>query len=507
MKLAPLAQQRTALDRARNKPYFAFFMEQGTGKAYVGLAEAEQLFTENKIDLLVVVAPNGVQRNWLSREAPKLLSVPFTTLLWQPAATLTFQRTATAFAVLNPRTHLKIFAVNVEAFSRKKSRAELFTLNLMKRLRTLLILDESSVIKNLSTARTRNVLHLRDAAPYRRIETGTPVTQSPLNFFPQFEFLRPGLLGFTQYVPFKSFYAVWRDRQLPSNKKGAPPGTKVQFKELVRFRNLPHLKAKVDQHSYTVRKADCLDLPPKVYQEFALDMSPEQAALYAAARKQFIVELAQSKERMTIAHAFTRLTRLSQITGGFQKSDSEDEAQPIPGENPKISALQQYIEELPAEKKVVIWARFTPELRAIRDALGAAHCALYWGEIDQQSRHENVDRFQDPTGPARFFVGNAACGKFGLTLTAASHVLYFSNSFSADARWQSEDRCHRIGQSESVTYTDLTCHNTVDTRILKILLARADLAAAFKGDAAALARAMLADDEEETAPLSKEHFS
>lgn len=495
MKLPPLSHQVTALALSDRRPYFAFFMEQGTGKAYVGLAEAESLFLSGFIDCLIVIAPNGVQRNWLSREAPKLLSAPFETLLWPSSETQRWQRAATAF-VGGPRKGLKIFAVNVEAFSYKNSRAEIFTANLIKRLRCLVNIDESSVIKNLDAARTKNVLHLRDRALYRRIMTGTPLTQSPMNFFPQFKFLADGLLGFTLYTPFKAFYAVWRDRVVTNNKKGAPPGSKRAFKEFVRYRNLHILKQKVDAHSFTIRKADCLDLPPKVYLERRVDMSAEQDKLYRAATKQFIVELVQSGWRMTIAHAFTRAMRLSQITGGFIKSDEEDAAAPIPGPNPKLESILQYIEELPADKKVVIWARFTPELRLIADALGRKNCALYWGEVNQNSRHENVDRFMDPSGAARFFIGNQQCGKFGLTLTVANHVLYYSNSYSADARWQSEDRTHRIGSvGESVTYSDIMCAHSCDPRILKLLMERKELAELFKGDGAGFAKYILDDED------------
>lgn len=494
MKLPPLAQQVTALERARNEVYFAYFMDQGTGKAYVGLAEAEALFLAKKIDCLIIVAPNGVQRNWISREAPKLLSIPFETLLWQPNATQRWQRAATAF-VKGPQQGLKIFAVNVEAFSYKRSRAEIFTLNLLKRLRCLVGVDESSVIKNLDAARTKNVIHLRDTAHYRRIFTGTPVTQSPMNFFSQFKFLREGLLGFNLYTPFKAFYAVWRDRVVPSNKKGAAPGTKAKFKELVRYRNLHILKAKVDAHSFTIRKEDCLDLPPKVYLERRVDMSPQQAKLYKEAKDQFIVELREMGGRMTIAHAFTRAMRLSQITGGFIKSDDEDTAEQIPGPNPKLESVLQYIEEVPSDQKIIIWARFVPELKLIERELGKGNCAMLYGEIKPGERHENVDAFMDPKGP-RFFIANQQCGKFGYTLTICNHVLYYSNSYSADARWQSEDRTHRIGSTgAAITYSDIMCAHSCDPRILKILMERKEMADKFKGGGAEFASYILEDED------------
>jgi SNF2 family DNA or RNA helicase len=190
--------------------------------------------------------------------------------------------------------------------------------------------------------------------------------------------------------------------------------------------------------------------------------------------------------RVTLAHAFTRLTRLAQILGGFVQLDSTERVQSVPGPNPKIDSLLQFIEELDSSKKVIIWARFTAELLAIEDALGAHNCVMYHGSVDDAERHAGVDRFQE-RAECRFFVGNAQAGRFGLTLTAASHVVYFSNNFSAETRWQSEDRAHRIGQTESVLYTDLIVPNTIDEKILGVLRARKSLADVFK-DSRDLAR-------------------
>jgi SNF2 family DNA or RNA helicase len=243
----------------------------------------------------------------------------------------------------------------------------------------------------------------------------------------------------------------------------------------------------VDKFSFTVMKKDCLDLPPKQFEMRTVLMTEAQEKLYNAAQENFIVWLGD--ERVTIAHAFTRLTRLRQILGGFIKLDDDEDGEctPIPGANPKIESMLQYVEEMPRDKKLVVWSPFTAELNAIADALGRKECAVYWGEVKKNVRHENIDRFQnDPK--IRYFVGNPQSGKFGIELFAASHVLYYSNSFSADARWQSEDRVHRIGQvAESVLYTDLTIPNSMDTKIIALLAAHTTMANLFKGDKEAMA--------------------
>lgn len=513
MKEPPLAHQLIALQRAALGPYFAFFMEQGTGKSYVTLAEAESLFLAQRISMLIIIAPNGVHLNWITRQVPKHLSVPYRTLVWDNRDTLKYKRECTEFVnfsrsevlsegkmIVTPlHDHLRILAFNVEAFSQKKSSAEIFLYNVMKRHRTFLVVDESSSIKNLTgAARTRHIISIGESLPlFKRILTGTPATQSPFNFYAQAKFLKPGLIcGFTELTPFKSYFGEWVEKygqNMRAAKLGNPHGTQ-KYKSLVRYRNLHILKSEVDKFSYTVMKKDCLDLPPKLYETRPVLMSEPQRKLYNSALNDFIVWLGE--ERVTIAHAFTRLTRLCQILGGFIKLDDEDTARPIEGANPKIDSVLQYVDEMPAGKKLVVWARYTAELRAISTALGGGkHCALYWGEIDGTERHENIDRFQSAVGP-RFFVGNSQCGKFGIELFAASHVLYYSNSFSADARWQSEDRVHRIGQSaESVLYTDLVVPNSLDTKILGLLAAHTRMADLFKGDKAAMAEWLRTQDE------------
>lgn len=508
MKHSPLSQQRTALDRARGQPYFAFFMEQGTGKSYVTLAEAEELFIEGKLDLLIVVAPNGVQLNWLRRQAPKHLSVSFKTLLWSPNHTLKYKREVTAFinsasleqGLMAGKT-LHILAFNVEAFSATRSKAEIFLRAVLKRFgaRALFVIDESSVIKNLTTALTRHLISIgeQQPVPIKRLLTGTPATQSPFNFFAQAKFLRRGLIcGYTEFTPFKQYFGEWVQkfgRDSRAAKAGNPHKT-IQYPSLVRYRNLGILKAEVDKFSYTVTKKECLDLPAQNWELRDVEMTQQQAGLYDRAVADFIIWLGD--EKVTIAHALTRLTRLCQITGGFIKFDEDKEATAIPGGNPKVASLLQYVEEMPVGKKLVVWARYTAELRAIADALGPKNCALYWGEIDGTERHENIDRFMAADG-ARFFVGNPQSGKFGIELFAASHVLYYSNSFSADARWQSEDRVHRIGQTEPVLYTDLVCEGTVDHKILAILQQHTSLATFFKGDKVAMSKWIQEDDDVE----------
>lgn len=473
MKTSPMRHQVTALDRAALGNNFAFFMEQGTGKTWTNLAEAELLFEQNKIQCLIIVALNGVHRNWTEREVPTHLSCEHECFTWRASQTKKFHAALQAFAKPSPG-RLKIFSINVETFSNSTSLGTRVTKYLLKHYACMMTLDESDTIKSPSAKRTRVLWNLGAFAQYRRVLTGTPITQSPFNAYAQFKFLSPQLLGFKLYAAFKNYYAIWKD--VPLKTKG-PGGITRTFPKIVRYRNLDHLKRNIDRHSFTVRKADCLDLPEKVYQERPVEMTPQQAALFKAARKQLIIELEDGK--LTIVHAFTRLIRLAQIAGGFIAADDKADPIPIAGTNAKIESMRAYIEDLPTDVKIIVWCRFRHECALVAQEFKELGVLRYWGDVDDEERTESVNLFQQGD-EHRLFVGTTSAGARGLTLTRASQVIYYSNSQSVAQRLQSEDRPHRIGQRNTVTYTDLIASGTTDAGILRNLREHKALADLFK---------------------------
>lgn len=458
MRTVPFSHQRHALARAEAHPAFALLMEQGTGKSKVALDRGQQLAAAGQLDLILIVAPNGVHRNWIDDQVPLHVGLPYCAAVWGSAMRKSQQEQLERTMAF---PGLKIIALNVEAFSLQK--APLFTANLLRRFRTLLLVDESSMIKHISSKRTKTLIKLGRLAAFRMILSGTPVTQGPLDLYSQFQFLGPGHLGFNSFTAFKAHYAEWRQRSLGGRN----------FQELVRYRNLDELKRLAGALSFSVRKDDCLDLPEKQYVLRGIEMAPEQRRIYNSVKTQILTQL--SAGNLTVAHALTRLTRLSQITGGFVQADDGDAVTPLP-DNPKREALKALLEDLPSHEKVIIWARFIPELRMIAAMLpGAAH---WWGEIDDGSRAEGKRRFQEDAD-CRYFIGNPKSAGYGLTLTAASHVVYYSNDFSLEARLQSEDRAHRIGQHKTVVYTDLVVNDSLDRRVLAILSSKRDMATVF----------------------------
>jgi SNF2 family DNA or RNA helicase len=139
-----------------------------------------------------------------------------------------------------------------------------------------------------------------------------------------------------------------------------------------------------------------------------------------------------------------------------------------------------------ASDKVIIWATYRHDIEAIKLALskeyGMTAVGTYYGDTDDEERRRVVREFQDPDSDLRFFVGNPRTGGYGLTLTAADTVIYYSNSFDLEVRLQSEDRAHRIGQTRKVTYVDLMSPGTVDEKIVKALRDKIDLSNAVMGE-------------------------
>jgi SNF2 family DNA or RNA helicase len=239
----------------------------------------------------------------------------------------------------------------------------------------------------------------------------------------------------------------------------------VNFKTVVGYKNLDRLRAKIAPWSAVVTKAECLDLPPKVYETYKVDLTDDQRRTYDQLHETCVAELSDGSV-VTASMALVKLLRLQQVLCGYAPNE---DGEPVKiGEN-RVAALLEVLAE--ASGKAIIWSRFVHPIREIATALrreyGPRSTLEYYGATSIDDRRDAIREFQE--GEARFLVGNQQTGGYGITLTAASTVIYYANSFDLEARLQSEDRCHRIGQKKSVTYVDLVAPKTVDEKILKAL--------------------------------------
>ena len=356
--------------------------------------------------------------------------------------------------------------MNVEAFSTDKGIK--FAKKFLSCHNTLMAIDESTTIKTPAAKRTKNILGLAQQTKYRRIMTGSPVTKNPLDLFSQCYFLDPFHLDHDSYYSFRMRYAIMKTANIS--------GRQIQL--VNGFKNLGELSDKLQPFSYRVLKEDCLDLPDKIFIKRQIKLSPDQFKLYEQMKKEAIAIL-KGKQSTTV-NTLTQLMRLQQITCGHFTSD-DGVTQPIA--NNRITELMNVLEE--TEGKAIIWAHYqydiTAIIKAVVEKYGPGSIVDYYGLTPQEERQPNIKRFQDDP-KCRFIVGTPATGGYGITLTAANTVIYYSNGYDLEKRLQSEDRAHRIGQKKSVTYVDLMADDTVDEKIVQALRKKINIASEVLGE-------------------------
>jgi SNF2 family DNA or RNA helicase len=362
---------------------------------------------------------------------------------------------------------LHILIMNVEAFSTKKGVQ--FAERFLNSHKTLMAIDESTTIKNPGALRTKTIVSLRPLTKYRRILTGSPVTKSPLDLFTQCYFLDPFLLDQSSYYVFRTRYAVCRKINVS--------GRQVEI--VVGYRNLPELSEKLKPFSYRVLKDDCLDLPKKTYMKRTVELTAEQKKVYKQMKQEAIAFL--NGKMVTSATVITQLMRLHQITCGHFKSN-DGTVQDL--KNNRISELLDIIQEV--EGKAVIWAHYRHDIEKIVEAIskkyGENTVVTYYGDTTTDDRQKAIKKIQDENSPVRFIIGTPQTGGYGITLTGASTMIYYSNGYDLEKRQQSEARIDRIGQKKPMTYIDIMAEDTIDDKIVKSLRNKVNIATEIMGE-------------------------
>jgi SNF2 family DNA or RNA helicase len=463
-KSKPFAHQSKALEMSWNKEVFAYFMEMGTGKSKVLIDNIAMLFNAGKINGALIIAPKGVYKNWFDSEIPNHMPdyVEKKIGLWR-----TDPNAKDLKPLFSTGAELHILIMNVEAFSSKKGVD--FAKKFLSCHNTIIGIDESTTIKNPQAKRTRAIVELGTKSKYRRILTGSPVTKSPLDLFAQCYFLHPYLLGHESYYTFKVRYAVTKQINVS--------GRTIQI--VVGYRNLGELSEKLKPFSYRVLKDDCLDLPKKTYTKRIIELTDEQKKVYKTMKQQAIAFL--NGKMITTATVITQMMRLHQITCGHFKSD-DGTIQTI--KNNRIDQLMEVLEEM--EGKAVIWAHYRYDIQSIVETVskkyGENSVVTYYGDTSTDDRQKAIKKIQDPKSPVRFIVGTPQTGGYGITLTGASTMIYYSNGYDLEKRQQSEARIDRIGQEKPMTYIDIIAEGTVDDKIVQSLRKKVNIATEIMGE-------------------------
>ena len=333
-------------------------------------------------------------------------------------------------------------------------------------------IDESTTIKNPEAKRTKNIVKLGQDVKYKRILTGSPVTKSPLDLFKQCEFLDPWLLDHSSFYTFKTRYAVMRQMNFG--------GRSVHI--IVGYKNLAELSEKIKPFSYRVLKDDCLDLPKKTFMKRIVQLSDEQKKVYSQMKQSALAFL--NGKAATTATVMTQMMRLHQITCGHFTSD-DGTTQVL--KNNRKEEIINLLHEL--HGKVVIWAHYRYDIQTIVEHIkiefnkdGDNTVMTYYGDTSMDDRQKAIKAIQDPDSPVRFLVGTPQTGGYGITLTGASNMIYYSNGYDLEKRQQSEARIDRIGQTKPMTYIDIIAEDTVDERIVKALRKKINIASQVMGE-------------------------
>ena len=455
-KTQPYDHQRVALRKGATQSVFGFFMEQGTGKTKVTIDNAVYLYNMELLDTVYVIAPNSVYTNW-KKEIEIHSSA--NNYIYQHKIDKKFYP---------KKDKLNWYLMNIEAFSHKSGYNKGLELVERKGLTTMMVIDESTTIKNRTAKRSKNVLKLGKGVRYRRILTGTPVTKSPLDLWSQFAFLDEDLLGFKSFYTFRAHYCIMESRPVAGNRR-------IEFP--VNYINLEQLEEKILPYTHRVLKKDCLDLPPQIWQRRNIFLSNEQRNAYEILKEHARVVI-QDKQS-SIHNKLTEIAKLQQVCSGFLYSD---DGKLVELSNAKLDELLNIIEEI--EGKIIIWATFRHSIQKIAETLqkkyGEKSVATLYG--DTKKRSEVVDNFNDPRG-SRFLVSNPSVGGYGLTLNASSYQIFFNNSYNLEERLQAEARNHRSGQkADKVTYIDLVAIKTIDEFIIKALKEKITISAKTLGE-------------------------
>jgi SNF2 family DNA or RNA helicase len=460
-KTKPREYQRKALDKAWAQPYFAFYMDMGTGKTKTSLDLFSAYFLNGDVDRLLIITKFSTRRNW-EREIGIHCPVECDVRILDTTKAKDFDEWNTT-----RDDRLKVLIVGTESLAIGKA-PEFSERFVSVSARVGVVIDEAHMIKNHSAQRSKTCARLGLSASRKLIMTGTPVANGPMDVFMQFEFLDPNIIGIGDFYSFRNRYAIMGG---------------YEDKQVVGYQNMPELIELLAPFVYQVRKADVLtELPPKVYEVREVALTEEQKRLYK--------EIAKKNKAVTgdkgvmVKSVLERMLRLQEIAGGVITYDRQpDLYNPskfdhcrIIGSNPKIDELLSIVEE--TQCATIVWCRFLEEIAMVSEALRAKYgrdsVVEIHGGVSEADRDRNVSEIFQKNA-ARFLVGNAATGGVGLNMTAAELVIYYSNSFSFTDREQSEDRAHRIGQTKSVTYIDLVAEGTVDQVVVQALKSKKDV--------------------------------
>lgn len=454
----PREWQEPVLNKAWMKKEFGLFWEMRLGKTFVTVSLACAYHQSSDIAQVLVICPNSIKGGQVwQREFNK----------WGTGNFEIREHNTRNVRWSNRRGHMKVMVASVEGLSQGKSYKQLE--QFVNEAPTLVVVDESSRIKNFKATRTDRCVDIGKLAHRRMILTGTPITQGIQDLYSQFAFLNWKILGFNSYYAFKARYC--REQEF-TIKKGPQAGK--SFTKITGYANVPELLERVAEYTDTLRVKDVRNLPSD-YDVRMIPPSAEQTQVTKQLKEDMLAIF--EGEELEVQNTLERMTRYQQIAGGFfprfvGEENGKKIFESIPlKKNPKLDELKAIVEDLPNDSKIIIWCRFRPEISLIcnhlRSAYGDGSVVEYHGGVADEDRATATAAFHPDTEDpeVRFFVGNPATGGMGLELSTADYSIYFSNSFSYEDRTQSESRMKHMEKEATCMYIDLYVNLPIDHAI------------------------------------------
>lgn len=492
----PMQHQLDVFNRHKDDLYHGFLMDMGTGKTKLTIDNACYLYHMGWVSAILIVAPKGMYHQWAyGQDNPKKPTGHRST--WPTHKLREWDKDATELAHRNSFVYvwdnsgsarnmkqqqllfdrgakdLKVLIMNTEAFSTAKGVA--FAEKFVRAFKTFMAIDEASLIKHHTAKRTKSLIHIGGYARYRRVLTGTPITNSPLDVYGFESFLNKGTFGGSWFA-FRARYAVLKEQYVQNRS----------FKVVVGYRNLEELKRKLDSCNTRIAKEDCMDLPKKLYMRYTVPLTPEQEQLYRQMTEDAVAYLSDT-EYVTAPIVLSQLIKLRQILCGYIKDD-EGVVHAIPSN--RLNTFMDAVGELSG--KVVMWSPYRKCVLDIAERLkeefGRDSYGIYMGAgdgVDVTERSAIQNAFNDPDSDMRFFIGTPQSGKYGLNFTCVRYTMFYATDYDLDARLQAEDRCHGKGRGLGdlpQTYIDFVSPGTVDEKILESLLDKKRIADLVTGD-------------------------
>lgn len=421
----------------------AFLMDMGTGKTLTTIAVVGALNKKHKVTRLLVVSPKSIVDVW-EQEFDKFADFPYSLAVLD--GTTSKKADTIRYMIGNG---LQVIVVNYESCWRLED-------ELTRWQPDMIVCDESSKIKNAQAKCSKALHRLGKLSSYNLILTGTPITNSPLDFFSQYKFLDENIFGGSFYS-FRSKYAILGG---------------FQNHQIIGYKHLDELVSKAHEIAYRIRIDEAVELPEFIDEIRTVKLEKQAQSIYNSIDKDSYAELMCGE--VTIRNVLTRLLRLSQCTGGFIKNDAGDDAQQI--STAKLEALEDIIDSCIEEgKKAVVFARFVPEINAISKMLTKKKIGHAIIKGDVKDRAEQVEAFQNDEN-TKVFIGQLATTGMGLTLTAGTVAVYYSLDFSYANYEQSRARIRRIGQTKRGVYIHIVAKGTVDETVMNALKHKADVA-------------------------------